>query len=156
MLKISPETRISNFNLPARKLSILGESRKVTRVRGAGWEVRFLSSRLTSTAVLRANHFHDNFVRLWNLNAFRGLQALLITDTIFSLQFWPRKVWNSFQQDPEAEREFVKITRSHLNLNCWCYFPYWPAPFQSSYFIGPYNMHSLLFSGIEALLCHHP
>ena len=40
--------------------------------------------------------------------------------------------------------------------------PYWsplgdlPAPIQTSYFIGPYNLHYLLFSGIGALLCHHP
>ena len=27
---------------------------------------------------------------------------------------------------------------------------------QTSYFIGPYNLHYLLFSKIEALLCHHP
>ena len=32
----------------------------------------------------------------------------------------------------------------------------WPAPIQTSYFIGPYNLHYLLFSGIGALLCHHP
>ena len=32
----------------------------------------------------------------------------------------------------------------------------WPTPIQTSYFIGPYNMHCLLFSGIGALLCHHP
>ena len=40
--------------------------------------------------------------------------------------------------------------------------PYWsplgdlPTPIQTSYFIGPYNLHYLLFSGIGALLCHHP
>ena len=40
--------------------------------------------------------------------------------------------------------------------------PYWsplgdlPAPIQTSYFIGPYNLHYLLFSVIGALLCHHP
>ena len=33
---------------------------------------------------------------------------------------------------------------------------YWPALFQTSYFIGPCNMHYLLFSGIGALLGHHP
>ena len=32
----------------------------------------------------------------------------------------------------------------------------WPARLQTSYFIGPYNLHYLLFSGIGALLCHHP
>ena len=32
----------------------------------------------------------------------------------------------------------------------------WPTPIQTSYFIGPYNLHYLLFSGIAALLCHHP
>ena len=32
----------------------------------------------------------------------------------------------------------------------------WPTPIQTSYFIGPYNLHCLLFSGIGALLCHHP
>ena len=32
----------------------------------------------------------------------------------------------------------------------------WLAPIQTSYFIGPYNLHYLLFSGIGALLCHHP
>ena len=32
----------------------------------------------------------------------------------------------------------------------------WPAPIQTSYFIGPYNLHYLIFSGIRALLCHHP
>ena len=31
----------------------------------------------------------------------------------------------------------------------------WPAPIQTSYFIGPYNLHYLLFSGIGELLCHH-
>ena len=31
----------------------------------------------------------------------------------------------------------------------------WPT-IQTSYFIGPCNLHYLLFSGIEALLCHHP
>ena len=30
----------------------------------------------------------------------------------------------------------------------------WPAPIQTSYFIPPYNLHYLLFSGIGALLCH--
>ena len=38
----------------------------------------------------------------------------------------------------------------------YVYIYYWPAPFRSSYFIGPYNLHYLLFSGIGALLCHHP
>ena len=32
----------------------------------------------------------------------------------------------------------------------------WPTPIQTSHFIGPYNLHYLLFSGIGALLCHHP
>ena len=32
----------------------------------------------------------------------------------------------------------------------------WPTPIQTSYFIGPCNLHYLLFSGIGALLCHHP
>jgi len=32
----------------------------------------------------------------------------------------------------------------------------WPARIQASYFIGPYNLHYLLFSGIGTLLCHHP
>ena len=31
-----------------------------------------------------------------------------------------------------------------------------PAPIQTSYFIGPYNLHYLLFSGIGASLRHHP
>ena len=31
----------------------------------------------------------------------------------------------------------------------------WPALIQNYYFIGPYNLHHLLFSGIGALLCHH-
>ena len=31
-----------------------------------------------------------------------------------------------------------------------------PAPIQTSYFISSYNLHYLLFSGIGALLCHHP
>ena len=31
-----------------------------------------------------------------------------------------------------------------------------PAPMQTSYFIGLYNLDSLFFSGIGALLCHHP
>ena len=31
-----------------------------------------------------------------------------------------------------------------------------PSPIQTSYFIGAYNLHYLLFSGIGALLCHHP
>ena len=31
-----------------------------------------------------------------------------------------------------------------------------PAPFQTSYFIGSYKLHYLLFSGIGALLCHDP
>jgi len=30
----------------------------------------------------------------------------------------------------------------------------WPAPTQTSYFIGPYNLHFLLFSGTGALLFH--
>ena len=30
------------------------------------------------------------------------------------------------------------------------------APIQTSYFIGPYNLHYVSFSGIGALLCHHP
>ena len=40
--------------------------------------------------------------------------------------------------------------------------PYWSplgdlhAPIQTSYFIGPNNLHYLLFSEIGALLCHHP
>ena len=29
----------------------------------------------------------------------------------------------------------------------------WPTPIQTSYFIGPYNLHYLLFSGIGTLLC---
>ena len=29
----------------------------------------------------------------------------------------------------------------------------WLTPIQTSYFIGPYNLHYLLFSGIGALLC---
>ena len=33
---------------------------------------------------------------------------------------------------------------------------YWPAPIQTSYFIGSYNLHHLMFSGIGALLCRHP
>ena len=32
----------------------------------------------------------------------------------------------------------------------------WPTPIQPSYLIGPCNLHYLLFSGIGALLCHHP
>ena len=32
----------------------------------------------------------------------------------------------------------------------------WPERIQTSYFIGPYNLHYLLFPGIGALLCHHP
>ena len=32
----------------------------------------------------------------------------------------------------------------------------WPTPIQTSYFIGPCNLHYLLFSAIGALLCHHP
>ena len=32
----------------------------------------------------------------------------------------------------------------------------WAASIQTSYFIGAYNLHYLLFSGIWALLCHHP
>ena len=32
----------------------------------------------------------------------------------------------------------------------------WPGRIQTSYFIGPYNLHYLLFSGIGALSCHHP
>ena len=32
----------------------------------------------------------------------------------------------------------------------------WSAPIQTSYFTGPYNLHYQLFSGIGALLCHHP
>ena len=40
--------------------------------------------------------------------------------------------------------------------------PFWsplgdlPTPIKTSYFIGPNNLHYLLFSGIGALLCHHP
>ena len=30
------------------------------------------------------------------------------------------------------------------------------TPIQTSYFIGPCNLHYLLFSAIGALLCHHP
>ena len=30
----------------------------------------------------------------------------------------------------------------------------WPTPIQTSYFIGPCNLHYLLFSGMWALLCH--
>ena len=32
----------------------------------------------------------------------------------------------------------------------------WPARIQTSSFIGPYNLHYLLFSGIGALLFHYP
>ena len=32
----------------------------------------------------------------------------------------------------------------------------WSAPIQTSYFTCPYNLHYQLFSGIGALLCHHP
>ena len=38
----------------------------------------------------------------------------------------------------------------------WLKTIYWLATFQTSYFIGPYNLHYLLLSGIGALLCHHP
>ena len=38
----------------------------------------------------------------------------------------------------------------------WLKTIYWPATFQTAHFIGPYNLHYLLLSGIGALLCHHP
>ena len=38
----------------------------------------------------------------------------------------------------------------------WLKTIYWLATFQTSYFIGPYNLHYLLLSGIKVLLCHHP
>lgn len=47
-----------------------------------------------------------------------------------------------------------------ITLWCYCYslpaFADWPAPIQISYFIGPYSLHYLLFSGIVALFCHYP
>ena len=43
---------------------------------------------------------------------------------------------------PQSPRGFEKSDR--------------PTPIQTSYFIGPYNLRCLLFSGIGALLCHHP
>ena len=47
-----------------------------------------------------------------------------------------------------------------ITLWCYCYslpaFADWPAPIQISYFIGPYSLHYLLFSGIGALFCHYP
>ena len=115
-----------------------------------------LSSRLNFNSCLARYSFSWQFRSIVEPWRFCGLQALLVTDTIFSLPFWPRKVWKRFQQDPEADRKFVKITRSHRNMKCWRLFSYWPAPFQSSYFIGPYNLQYLLFSGIGALLCHQP
>ena len=38
----------------------------------------------------------------------------------------------------------------------WLKTIYWPATFQTAHFIGPYNLHYLLLSGIKVLLCHHP
>ena len=151
----STSRRASSLFWGSREKSRESSTRKEMRVRGAGWEARSLSSRLNFTSCLARYSFSWLFRSIVEPWRFCGLQALLVTDTIFSLPFWPRKVWNSFQQEPEADREFGKITRSHLNINCWRLFFYWPAPFQSSYFIGPYNLHYLLFSGIGALLCHH-
>ena len=103
----------------SREKSRESSTRKETRVRGAGWEARSLSSRLNFNSCLARYSFSWQFRSIVEPWRFCGLQALLVTDTIFSLPLWPRKVWNSFQQDPEADREFVKITRSHLNMNCW-------------------------------------
>ena len=115
----STSLRASSLFWGSREKSRDSSTRKETRVRGAGWEARSLSSRLNFNSCLARCSFSWQFRSIVEPWRFCGLQALLVTDTIFSLPLWPRKVWNSFQQDPEADRESVKITRSHLNMNCW-------------------------------------
>ena len=120
--KTSTSLRASSLFWGSREKSRDSSTRKETRVRGAGREARSLSSRLNFNSCLARYSFSWQFRSIVEPWRFCGLQALLVTDTIFSLPLWPRKVWNSFQQDPEADREFVKITRSRLNMNCWCQF----------------------------------
>ena len=115
----STSLRASSLFWGSREKSRDSSTREETRVRGAGWEARSLSSRLNFNSCLARYSFSWQFRSIVEPWRFCGLQALLVTDTIFSLPLWLRKVWNSFQQDPEADREFVKITRSHLNMNCW-------------------------------------
>ena len=50
-----------------------------------------------------------------------------------------------------VEMNYIQCIGSSVTM-----FSDWPAPFQTSYFIGPYNLHYLLFSRIWALLCRSP
>ena len=49
--------------------------------------------------------------------------------------------------------DYEMITKSGLRL-CLLIYAHCLVD-QHPYFIGPYNLHYLLFSGIGALLCHH-
>ena len=68
------------------------------------------------------------------------------------------------QKNPVGIERFSHVkTFLSFQANCkaadhatWLKTMYWPATFQTSHFIGPYNLHYLLLSGIGALLCHHP
>ena len=56
------------------------------------------------------------------------------------------------------ERKFITaLTRPKFdvwpNRRSWLHLGDWPALIQTSYFIGPYNLHYLLFLEIGALLC---
>ena len=106
-----PQKREHQISTSLRESSLFWASCEMSRECDGQGERRALSlAGWTSTAVLRAIHSHDNFVRLWNLDAFCVLQALLITDTIFSLPFWPINVWNSFQQWKSKQKRQHKTT----------------------------------------------
>ena len=91
----STSLRASSLFWGSREKSRDSSTRKETRVRGAGWEARSLSSRLNFNSCLARCSFSWQFRSIVEPWRFCGLQALLVTDTIFSLPFWPRNVWNS-------------------------------------------------------------
>ena len=93
----STSLRASSLFWGSREKSRDSSTRKETRVRGAGWEARSLSSRLNFNSCLARCSFSWQFRSIVEPWRFCGLQALLVTDTIFLLPLWPRKVWNSFQ-----------------------------------------------------------
>ena len=60
------------------------------------------------------------------------------------------KKWNN--SGNKKENLYLTFLLGCSSVSSWL----WATPIQTSYLIGPYNLHYRLFSGIGTLLCHNP
>ena len=83
-----------------------------------------------------------------------------VTAAIFAYKTMNRRTCLCTKKN-DVEIELFSHVKTFLSFQAidhatWLKTIYWPATFQTAHFIGPYNLHYLLLSGIGALLCHYP